>query len=434
MRKIYYVILDGAADRPITSFQNQTPLERARKPYLDGLAQKGMQSMIEILSQGRPPESDSGVMALLGYDPSRYYCGRGTLETIGNADESQISFADNGELLLKSFRYYAGFRINFASLDEDGQRLERRVSRSLSGEELQILTEEIREKVNLSSGEILFELNTFGGYRGTLTFYSNDIPLSGNVSNTDPGFRKDGYFSIPVPGYSPQILICQALDHSAGAVNTAAAVNEFSEKCISVLRSSRVNEKRIKEGKDPANSILVRDGGEVPVPFPLFRDKYGRSLAVYGQMPSEKAITVLAGGKFKYTKAFDLKMDGDFLTDCADRMISEKADTVLCHLKGPDEFGHDDDPEGKVKSIELIDQCFFRKLAHSLMEDDILIVTCDHATPCELGIHSGDPVPLLITGMGERDQTVSFSETAARSGACSVRRAVDIMDYVKGVF
>ena len=70
---------------------------------------------------------------------------------------------------------------------------------------------------------------------------------------------------------------------------------------------------------------------------------------------------------------------------------------VFCHLKGPDEPGHDKKPHKKVEAIEKIDRYFIHEIVRGKTPEDIVVVTCDHATPCALGIHSNDKVPLLIS-------------------------------------
>ena len=80
---IYMVILDGAADRKIKELGNKTPLQIANTPHMDILAQRGAESLITIIDEHITPESDSGSMALLSYDPKIYYPGRGILEGLG---------------------------------------------------------------------------------------------------------------------------------------------------------------------------------------------------------------------------------------------------------------------------------------------------------------------------------------------------------------
>jgi len=100
-------------------------------------------------------------------------------------------------------------------------------------------------------------------------------------------------------------------------------------------------------------------------------------------------------------------------------------------LKGPDEPGHDHDPIGKRRAIEQIDHCFFSILVSGIRSDDVVVVTCDHATPCELGIHSDDKVPLLVSGARfKSDGSKHFDEVTAAKGACPLNKATDILTYV----
>lgn len=357
LRKVYFIVLDGAADRPLKELHGQTPLEAAYKPWLNALAKKASLSMIRIISDDIPPESDSGVMALLGYDPLRYYCGRGTLECLGAVSREHMSADQYSDY--KGYPFYAGFRINFGSSNSEKKFLERRVCRSLSNDELQELTGEIRKHIKLGKfPDIAFDINTFGRYRGSLCFYSDCVELSGNVENTDPGFRKNGFFSLPVADYFPEIRNCRPMDNKPASVLTAHLVNEFSTQCIKILRNSSVNQRRKKEGKAMADCILVRDGGTRPHEMEPFFQKYGRRLSVYGQLSSEKAITEMIGGIFNYSKAFDQQLSEVFLADCAHRMLKDASDVVFCHLKGPDEPGHDGNPQKKTEAIQKIDRFF----------------------------------------------------------------------------
>ncbi len=111
--KIYMIILDGAADRKIEMLENKTPLQVSNTPALDVLVKKGTQTLVTVIDENITPESDSGSMALLSYDPKIYYPGRGTLEGLGTG------------FIPKGYNYVA-FRINFASYDEKLGTLDRR--------------------------------------------------------------------------------------------------------------------------------------------------------------------------------------------------------------------------------------------------------------------------------------------------------------------
>lgn len=419
IRKVYFIVLDGAADCKIKLLDNKTPLEVAKTNYLDQLSKNGMMSLIQILPQEYVPETDSGLMALLGYDPLDCYCGRGGLEAMG---------FDR----YKNYKYVVGFRVNFASYNDDTKFLDRRTARDLSDKELQSLTNEITEKVKLELfPKVEYQLISYGVHRGILCFYSNEEELSGNVSNTDPGFEKNGYFSIPIEKYSMEIKKCIPLDGSNAAATTAKLVNYFIEKSKSILENSPINKKRSSEGKCISNYLLVRDGGSPKINMPKFFEKFKRSISIFGELPCEKALAQLIDADFSYSKELELKLDKTHLSHLAKELIKAESNIVFCHLKGPDEPGHDHDPRGKVEAIELIDQYFIREIVEHLSKSDIVVITCDHATPCELGIHSNDRVPLLISGREfDKDKFQHMDESNAGKGSCPVKNAVDVMEYV----
>lgn len=421
--KIYFIILDGAADRKIQQLDWKTPLQCAKTPGLDSLARMGSQSMITIIDDNIAPESDSGTMALLSYDPKIYYPGRGTLEGLGAG-------------MMENYRYRVSFRINFASYDAQKQLLDRRTARGLNDEELQKFANDLQSGIELDDHDMVkIGLKAFGHHRGILTLASDVIELSGNVTNTDPGFKKEGCFSIPVSDFIMQPRICSPLDDTQRAKITAHYVNEFVRQAREILDNSEINRDRIRNGVLPANCILVRDGGNVPKMLPSFEKKYGWSLILYGQLPSEKAIADLIGADFHYTKALELQLDGKYLQKVAHDLVECNQDVKYVHLKGPDEPGHDHDPQGKIDAIERIDYFFINELIKGLADDDIVIVTCDHATPCELGIHSCDKVPLLICGKGiPMDKQTKFSEKNASLGGCKVVRAIDILQFIHELY
>jgi len=96
----------------------------------------------------------------------------------------------------------------------------------------------------------------------------------------------------------------------------------------------------------------------------------------------------------------------------------DEQNAVYVHLKGPDEFGHDGDAQGKMENIEEIDKRFFGTLLDNIDSSKVaVIVSADHSTPCINKGHSADPVPLLISGdMVTNDDTHRFTEIEAKKG------------------
>ncbi|HPJ74902.1 MAG TPA: phosphoglycerate mutase, partial [Methanoregulaceae archaeon] len=79
-RKYIVVLGDGMADEPIPELGGKTPLEYANTPNMDRIARDGMCGMMRTVPAGFEPGSDIANLSILGYDPGRYYTGRGPLE------------------------------------------------------------------------------------------------------------------------------------------------------------------------------------------------------------------------------------------------------------------------------------------------------------------------------------------------------------------
>ncbi|MEU8231225.1 CMP-5'-phosphonoformate--3-phosphoglycerate phosphonoformyl transferase [Actinoplanes sp. NPDC048967] len=418
--RIFLIALCGGGDRPDPALGGRTSFEAAATPHLDRLATAGVSGLLDVIGERVPPESDSGAMALLGYDPLVHYTGRGPLEGLG------MGFLEAGG------GYCAAFRINFASARPGSGELDRRTSRDLSDAELAVLVEELLAGVTMPAG-VTLRLTGFGRHRGILAFTSGTVPLSGQVSNTDPGFVNRGAFGIPVNTPVSAPLEAKPLVDDDAAGYTAMLVNDFVRQSGEILRRSEVNEARTRAGRRPANTILVRDGGSRPPRLPGFAA--GKlALSMYGQVPAERGLAGLIGGRFTTARTGPGQTDPQFYQELVPAVLADPADVVFVHLKGPDEPGHDGRPADKVRAISEIDAGFVGPLADRLTPADTLVVTCDHATPCALGIHSADQVPAVVFGSGVRpDAVTAFGEGPAARGALPVQRAKDLLGWLISV-
>lgn len=100
---------------------------------------------------------------------------------------------------------------------------------------------------------------------------------------------------------------------------------------------------------------------------------------------------------------------------------------MFCHLKATDEAGHTKDPAVKLRTIEALDPALAG--LGDLFPDDIVCVTGDHATPTSPEvIHSGDPVPFLLSGPGVRaDRVSAFGEMDCAAGWLGRLTGADVM-------
>ncbi len=421
MKKIIYIVLDGLGDLPIKELNNKTPLEAAVTVHMDSLAQKGKTGLVYPVGRGIAPESDIAVISLLGYDAHKYYTGRGPLEAFAEG----LSIKE-GNLAL---------RVNFATVAEDGSTIkDRRVGRNLTTEEATSLAREINSKVSLSSAT--FEFKNTIGHRGVLVIRGMRSKLSGWVTNTDPAYDREGVFGVakekfqnlvalsaPMPGY----------ENSSLAVESAALLNEFTEKSHKILDESLLNKKRISEGKLAANVILSRDAGDRLPEFPGIETLHNIKFGSFVQMPVEKGIALLTGMDIIDIPDSTGHLDVDYPIWAKIALDSiKKYGGIYVHIKGPDEPAHDGDYMHKKEIIEAIDKFFFANLLATLdIDDTIIAVTADHSTVCAIKAHSADPVPLLVCGGNVKaDGSLSFSEKAAKFGSIGELLGREIMPFL----
>lgn len=411
------MVLDGVGDLPVDELGGKTPLEVAETPNMDALAKNGKTGLMYSVKKGIAPESDVAVISILGYDPFKYYTGRGPLEALG----SDLDMKD-GDLAL---------RCNFATLGAGNKIVDRRVKRSLTTEEATELSKAVNKEVKLKSYPASFEFKNTIGHRAVLVIRSRGKPLSSNITNPDPAYLVTEGLGVANSKVDMNLKKAEPMDDTEEARIAADLVNEFTQKSHAVLEGHEVNMKRAAEGKLKANLILSRDAGNKRPKFFDINEKYGARFLCLADMPVERGIAKLAGMQLT-----ELPPPSDNLKeDCALRVkqllnAMKSYDCFYIHLKGPDEYGHDGNYSLKAKVIATIDKEFFGKLLPKIkLEDCVICVTADHSTPCKLKAHSDDPVPLLISGNKiEADKTLRFSEAECKKGDLGVLdRGVELM-------
>lgn len=409
--KLIFVVMDGLGDRPIAAFGGRTPLEAAHTPALDSLAAKGSGGMLRVI-EGVAPESDAAVLALLGYDPHKYYTGRGPLEGVGIGVKFRA-----GMLAL---------RCNFATISGGHNLLDRRAGRTLTGKEAAALAAAINKKVKLTGATFKFYASV--AHRGVLVIKARK-KLSASITNTDPAYEVRNGIPHALSSFEKKVKLAVPLENTAAAKRSAELVNEFTAKAFAVMEKHPVNIRRSKKGLLPANSIICRDAGSRLPPLYSLSKKYGRKWALLADMPLEIGIGKLAG-----MEVVKLPLPTFTASDYKVRLEKtlaalKKFDCLYIHIKGPDLFGHDGDYNGKKKCIEEVDKCFFTPLLQKIsLKSTVVVVTADHATPCEMKGHSDDPVPFIISGGRVKSDFVErFGESYCRNGGFGTVKGEEFM-------
>ncbi|MBT9150428.1 MAG: hypothetical protein DDT40_00600 [candidate division WS2 bacterium] len=388
--KILVLICDGMGDRLTNGY---TPLEKAYKPNLDFLASQGVLGIMDPIAPGIKPGSDTSHLAILGYDPYKYYTGRGPFEAIGIGMEVK-----GGDV---------AFRCNFATSTPELIIKDRRAGRISEGASL--LTETINN-LEIDNIKIMFKESV--EHRAALVLRGEG--LSPFISDTDPHLEDSS------------VLEAKPLDNSLESLKTANIINKFTRLSYQLLSKHPVNKVRQQKGENPANIILVRGAGLVPY-LPSFEEKYhlqGAFIAEVGLIKGIARLLSMHAPDFTFaTGSYDTDMKQMILTSLN---LLEKYPIVFVNIKTCDLPSHDRNFEMKVRAIERIDEA----LAPLKDFKGTLAITADHSSPISVGDHSADPVPLLILGDVRKDKVNSFSERDAAQGGLNRIKGVDLMPII----
>ncbi len=404
--RLLYLVLDGMADR---LDDPETTLEKAYKPGLDYIAKNSVCGVMYPIGKGVAPESDAAVISILGYEPHKYYTGRGPIEALG----ANMPFKEGWEVV---------FRSNFATVEPGTRRLiDRRVGRSLSTEEARELAKAV-DDLELGLYDGYARVKATIGHRAVVVIGSRRYRLSPMVDNSDPAYRRKGLISVAVDKPEPYIRRVEPLEDTLEARIASELANKFIEKSIEILDKHPVNRVRREKGLLPANAILLRDAGnKIPRATPLL-EKYGLKFALLAEMPVELGIGRAFGAYVCELPPPTDNPASDYRIRLEHTLLMLKRyHIVYVHLKGPDEPGHDGDYELKKRRIEEIDKYFVRPLLEWMPEDLAILVTADHATPPSVKAHTDDPVPVALMAPNIKpDQVGVFTEKACMNGELGV--------------
>jgi 2,3-bisphosphoglycerate-independent phosphoglycerate mutase len=411
MRGLLYVCLDGLGDDPVPALGDRTPLEAADTPNLDRMAERGRTGTVVTVGEGVAPESDIAVFAILGYDPREEHPGRGVVEAIG----AGMDFAD-GEL---------AYRVNFATA-EWPRIVDRRVGRDLSSDEARALADEVNRELPLARAT--FDLRSTVEHRGALVVGSDEGPLSAEVTNTDPAYRKEGSLGVALETFEQEVARAEPLEDTEAARRAADLTNAFVEGSAKILDASDVNAERRRSGKLPANLILTRDGGDHRPNLQPIEERFGPQWGCFVEMPVERGIAMLLG--MAPVDAPRLVTESDYARWAelaADALDGH--DALYVHIKGPDVPAHDGRAEDKRDVISLIDRVFFGEVLPRLdLGHTVVAVTADHSTSSVRKAHTPEPVPLVVAGGDVTpDGSRAFGEREAAGGSLGRLRGVDVV-------
>jgi 2,3-bisphosphoglycerate-independent phosphoglycerate mutase len=413
--RILYVLLDGIGDLPNPDLNGFTPLEAARTPNIDLIAKNGRMGNVISVGKGIAPQSDIAVFNMLGYQFNGDYVGRGIIETIG----CDMNFS-TGDLALRG---------NFATIGVHDKILDRRAGRDISKNESEEMCNFLEKNITFNDPNLTVKIVPTISHRLNVLFTHRNVKLSDKITNTDPAYEKLHGIGIAKRNQSDiKLLRSIPEDNSDNALFSAKIVNEFTEKCRALMKNHPINLNRTRRGTSPMNIILLRDPGNTMPSLEKIDIKYGIKTACIVDMPVEIGISKVIG-----MKAYISEKTSDYVSKAklASKILNE-FNLVYVHIKGPDEFGHDGDANGKKLNIEQIDKDFFGVfLKNCDAYQNVVVITGDHSTPCTMKAHTDDPIPLLISGKTiQSDGTTRFTEQCASKGSLGTILGVNVISTV----
>lgn len=380
--KYVVVIGDGMADYPIEELGDKTPLQTAQIPNMDNIAAKGVNGLLKTIPDRMDPGSDVANLSIMGYNPQKYYTGRGPLEaaSIGaELEDEDVAFRCN--FIFQDQGLLADFNADHISTEESSELVE-------------------------ALNQAFYRYGKF--YLGTS--YRNLFVCKNEEMDSLESTPPHDVVGEPIKNH----LIKPEEDENSHIINRIMYESQ------DILKDHLINQKRVKEGKKPANMIWLWGQGHRPNMKP-FRSQYGIKGATITGVDLIKGLGVYLGLNNINVPGATGYYDTDY---CGKAKYALKAlkdnDLVFIHVEAPDEAAHAGDLEEKIKAIERIDKRILGKLMDNLPDynDYSISILPDHPTPISMKTHALDPVPYaMYSTKGSSDDVELYDEESAKSGS-----------------
>jgi 2,3-bisphosphoglycerate-independent phosphoglycerate mutase len=390
--KYLVLIGDGMTDYPLPALQGKTPLEVAKTPNLDFLAQHGICGWVNNVPKGLPPASDVANMSIFGYDPKKYYTGRGPLEA--------------ASLGVKLKKEEIAFRCNLVTLHD--RKMKDFTAGHVSTPEATKLIKMLDEKLGRKGIKFYPGLS----YRHLLVMTNDKCQMS-NVCTTPPH------------------------DITGQEVKSFLPKGKGAEILLQLMAESEV---LLHETGGKATTIWPWSPGKSPI-LPPFKKKYGLRGAIITAVHLLKGIGRLAGMEVIDVPGATGYLDTNYVGKAEYALKALKRnDIVFVHVESPDEAGHEGNIENKIKAIEDFDRLVVGTILKNIQHQTSnikhptlnikLLVLPDHPTPIKLMTHTAEAVPFVIwsgdaTGYGLR--VTGYNEKALKKAKLRIKKGCELL-------
>ncbi|HND00745.1 MAG TPA: 2,3-bisphosphoglycerate-independent phosphoglycerate mutase [Nitrospira sp.] len=369
-----YLILhaDGMADLACAELGGSTPLQAAKTPFLDQIAQRGEVGLLSLPSDAGRTGSDVTGVAVLGYDPKKYYPGPGPLEAAGlgvTVGEQDVVFRCT--MVTVRGESASGGTDRAADIKKLGPHvvMEDATAGLIETEQARELVEAVNEQLGSES----------------IQFY----PGSGHR-----------HLMVWVGGKSratcvdPQQLVGQSIAEALPAGDGADVLRKIMDASFFILRDHPVNEEREEDGLKPANCLWLWGQGRAPL-WPPLPERYQVSGVVVSASDVHRGVGLCAGLDAAELPA-ESGDESETFAGCVKAVVQElaKKDFVYLHAGLSDDVLHATNVHDKVQAIERFDAQVIGPILSALAKYPAyrLLVVCD---PGLAKGHGSDVPPIL---------------------------------------
>lgn len=400
--KYVMVIADGMGDYPVKDLGGKTPLQVASHPNMDKIVSQGTCGTLKTVPNGMAVNTDVAAFSILGYNPKKYYDGRGPLEAASQGiflDKVSIAFRCNiiSEKNGLLYDYSAGHIET-----KDAKKLIACINRELG-----------------VSGEITFYPGV--DYRHLLVFSGADY------SQEVKCFPPHDVVGKPVKEH-------MVIPLNKRGVRMATLLNKIILKSRDILSNHPINIERISNNQNPANMLWPWSPGKAPK-YPKLKDKYNINGAVISAVDVIKGIGIYAGLDIIEVPGATGYIDTNYEGKAKYALKSlEDHDFVLIHVEAPDEAGHMGDHTLKIKTIEDLDTRLLSIILNDIKDDFTIAILCDHLTPVTIKTHTSDPVPFAIySSVNKKNNTIShFDEICIKQSPLHIKKGHRFFQFFLG--
>jgi 2,3-bisphosphoglycerate-independent phosphoglycerate mutase len=399
-----YIVLvgDGMSDRPLDELNGRTVLEVAERHYMDEIAKRGRLGTAITVPRSMTPASDVANLSILGYDPAKYYSGRGPLEAVNiGVDLREEDVA---------------FRCNLITQADD------------------TMTDYSAGHIKTPEARILMKKldEALGNER--MRFYPGISYRHLMVMKTSS--REEALSMTKIRCTPPHDIIGQSVSKHLPQGDGREVLIDLMNRSRDILESHDVNRVRIDLGENPGNMIWLWGQGVMPV-MPTFRELYGIEGSIISAVDLIKGIGKIIGLDAIEVPGATGYYDTNFKGKGKYALKSlETKDFVFVHVEAADEAGHNGDIRAKITAIENFDKYVVGTIweAFKNRTDFKVMLLPDHATPISVKTHTSDPIPFAVCGHGVTpDEACVFTEAAAQTSPIKFEQGHLLMShFIKG--